>query len=204
MQSAKATLHHTGRFKVRFRVQQRQWRKEHPDAHSATGVFCYQREYAVMVRDHCWFFCLNDQHNLLYPPRIPKFSIQNQLIKQDTRTSSALLHWHFFDPFFTPPPNKNFVWNPAVAQTQTDPTLPSTATPQGHIIHYVPYICYIAQSTKLHSEQMDTIAVFAPSNAAATIYFINQFSSASIQEQQLFNSNKILCKYTFVNGQELN
>lgn len=63
-QSAKATLHHTGRFKVRFRVQQRQWRKEHPDAHYAAGVFRYQREYAVMVRDHCSFFCLDDKHRV--------------------------------------------------------------------------------------------------------------------------------------------
>ena len=41
-------LHHTGRFKVRFKVQQRQFRKDHPDCHYAAGVFRYLREYAVL------------------------------------------------------------------------------------------------------------------------------------------------------------
>ena len=38
---SKRALHHTGCFKVRFRVQQHQFRKDHPDAHYAAGVFRY-------------------------------------------------------------------------------------------------------------------------------------------------------------------
>ena len=57
-------LSHTGRFKVRFRVQQRQFRKDHPDAHYAAAVFRYEREYAVMVKEHSTFVCLDDKHRI--------------------------------------------------------------------------------------------------------------------------------------------
>ena len=70
--TAKTALHYTGRFKVRFRVQQRQWRKEHPDAHYAAGIFRYQREYAVKMKDHCSFLCLDDKHRIkVGDPGIP-------------------------------------------------------------------------------------------------------------------------------------
>ncbi len=70
--SAKSSLQHTGRFKVRFRVQQRQWRKEHPDTHYAAGVFRYQKEYAIMMRDICQFVCLDDKHRIkVGEPRVP-------------------------------------------------------------------------------------------------------------------------------------
>ncbi len=61
---SKRAVHHTGRFKVRFRVQQRQFRKDHPDAHYAAGVFRYQREYAVSVKEHSMFVCLDDKHRI--------------------------------------------------------------------------------------------------------------------------------------------
>ena len=60
---SKRALHHTGRFEVRFRVQQRQFQKEHPDAHYAAGGFRYQREYAVSMKEHRMFICLDDKHN---------------------------------------------------------------------------------------------------------------------------------------------
>ena len=40
--SLKVALHDTGQFKLRFRMQQQQWRKDHPDCHYAAGIFCYQ------------------------------------------------------------------------------------------------------------------------------------------------------------------
>jgi hypothetical protein len=61
---SKRALQHTGRFQVRFRVQQRQFRKDHPDAHYAACIFRYQREYAVMLRDHSMFLCLDDKHKV--------------------------------------------------------------------------------------------------------------------------------------------
>ena len=61
---SKRALQHTGRFQVRFRVQQHQFRKDHPDAHYAACIFRYQREYAVMLRDHSMFLCLDDKHKV--------------------------------------------------------------------------------------------------------------------------------------------
>ncbi len=37
--STKASIHYTGRFKVKFMVQQRQWRHYHIDAHYAAAYF---------------------------------------------------------------------------------------------------------------------------------------------------------------------
>ncbi len=37
--SSKSSLQHTGRFKVKFQIQQRQWRKHHIDAHYAAAYF---------------------------------------------------------------------------------------------------------------------------------------------------------------------
>ena len=36
-------LHHTGRFKLKFMIQQRQCRHHHMDAHYASACFCYER-----------------------------------------------------------------------------------------------------------------------------------------------------------------
>ena len=62
--SAKVSLHYTGQFKVKFMIQQRQWRHQHPDAHYAAASFRYMREYALMVREHCLFVCLDDKHKI--------------------------------------------------------------------------------------------------------------------------------------------
>ena len=70
--NSKRAIHHTGRFKVRFKVQQRQFRKEHPDSHYAAGVFQYLREYAVFIREHCIFYCLDDKHRIkIGEPDVP-------------------------------------------------------------------------------------------------------------------------------------
>ena len=44
---ARARVHYTGRFKVKYMVQARQFRKDHEDAHYAAAIFHYQRELAV-------------------------------------------------------------------------------------------------------------------------------------------------------------
>jgi len=64
MPNSKRAIHHTGHFKVRFKVQQCQFRKEHPDSHYAAGVIRYLREYAVFIREHCMFYCLDDKHRI--------------------------------------------------------------------------------------------------------------------------------------------
>ncbi len=61
---AKVSLHYTGRLKVRFMIQQRQFRKSHEDQHYAAAVFRYLREYAVKLREICTLVCLDDKHRL--------------------------------------------------------------------------------------------------------------------------------------------
>ena len=61
---AKASLHYTGRLKVKFMIQQRQFRKQHPDQHYAAALFRYQREFALKFRDHTAFVCLDDKHRI--------------------------------------------------------------------------------------------------------------------------------------------
>lgn len=62
--TAKAALHHTGRLKVKFQVQQRQFRREHVDSHYAACLYRYMREHAVSIRTHSMFFCLDDKHKV--------------------------------------------------------------------------------------------------------------------------------------------
>ncbi len=61
---ARNELHYTGRLNVRFMIQQRQFRKQHPDQHYAAGVFRYQREFTRKFRSHCAFVCLDDKHQM--------------------------------------------------------------------------------------------------------------------------------------------
>ena len=62
--SSKAAMHYTGRLKVKFKIQQRQWRRDHVDCHYAAACFRYMREYAIMVREYCMFICLDDKHKV--------------------------------------------------------------------------------------------------------------------------------------------
>ena len=45
-------------------MQQRQWRKEHEDAHYAACLFPYERKYAVLMRSHSNFACIDDKHRV--------------------------------------------------------------------------------------------------------------------------------------------
>lgn len=70
--NSKAALHHTGRLQVKFKIQQRQWRHYHVDSHYAAAYFRYMREYAIMVREHCIFVCLDDKHKVkIGEPQFP-------------------------------------------------------------------------------------------------------------------------------------
>ena len=72
MPNSKRALHHTGHFKVRFKVHQHQFRKNHLDCYYTAGVFRYLREYAVLVREHCLFSCLDDKHRIkIGEPDVP-------------------------------------------------------------------------------------------------------------------------------------
>ena len=55
--AAKSSLHYTGQFRMKFMVQQRQWRHSHIDAHYAAAIFRCMREYALELRVLC--ICLS-------------------------------------------------------------------------------------------------------------------------------------------------
>ena len=61
---AQARIHYTGRFKVKYMVQARQFRKAHEDSHYAAAIFRYQREQAVMFREESMFVCMDDKHRV--------------------------------------------------------------------------------------------------------------------------------------------
>ena len=61
---AHVSLQYTGRLKVKYMIQRRQFRKDHCDSHYAAAVFKYMREYAVSIRDYCLFVSLDDKHRI--------------------------------------------------------------------------------------------------------------------------------------------
>ena len=62
--SSNTALRYTGKLEVKRQVQQRQFRKGHPDSHYAACLFRYQRKYAIEVRDYAVFVCLDDKHKI--------------------------------------------------------------------------------------------------------------------------------------------
>ena len=59
---ARSKIHYTGQLKIKYMIQARQFRKSHPDAHYASDLFRYQREFAVKFKSHTTFVCVDDKH----------------------------------------------------------------------------------------------------------------------------------------------
>ena len=75
--SSHTSLRYTGRLQVRHRVQQRQWRKQHEDAHYAACLFRYEREYTILLRNHSIFVCIDDKHRVkIGKPDAPVASVE--------------------------------------------------------------------------------------------------------------------------------
>ncbi len=62
--SAVQSLHHTGRFKLKFMVQQRQWRHQHIDSNYAADCFRYMKEYTITIRDYCSIISFDEKHKV--------------------------------------------------------------------------------------------------------------------------------------------
>ena len=60
----RAALSHTGRLKVQYMVQAKQFRKSHPDEHYAAALFRYMREFAVKFKTVTEMVCLDDKHRM--------------------------------------------------------------------------------------------------------------------------------------------
>ena len=57
---AKVAERYTGILNVKRMVQQRQWRKQHPDSHYAVCIFRYH--FALKTRDVSILVCADDKH----------------------------------------------------------------------------------------------------------------------------------------------
>ena len=57
-------LNYTGRFPVKYMLQQRMIRKSHDNNHYAHAIFKYAREYAVSTRDICSFVCTDNKYKI--------------------------------------------------------------------------------------------------------------------------------------------
>ncbi|PKY60343.1 hypothetical protein RhiirA4_483933 [Rhizophagus irregularis] len=55
---------YTGRFNIKFMVQARQLRKDHPDTHYCAALFRYLREFAILYQQHVSFICADDKHKV--------------------------------------------------------------------------------------------------------------------------------------------
>lgn len=61
---AHAATQYTGKFKIKYKVQTRVLRKEHPDGHYCAAIFRYLREFAIKFRDYTVFISADDKHKI--------------------------------------------------------------------------------------------------------------------------------------------
>ncbi|CAB4406022.1 unnamed protein product [Rhizophagus irregularis] len=61
---AHSAINYTGRFNIRYKVQARLLRKDHPDSHYCAGYFRYLREFAIKYRKYTVFICADDKHKV--------------------------------------------------------------------------------------------------------------------------------------------
>lgn len=52
----------SGRLKLKFMIQARQFRKSHEDCHYASALFRYEKMFAIKYREHVDFICMDDKH----------------------------------------------------------------------------------------------------------------------------------------------
>ena len=61
---SKAAEMYSGKLKVKFMVQARQLRSNHPDAHYASALYRYEKEFAIKFKDQATFVSLDDKHTV--------------------------------------------------------------------------------------------------------------------------------------------
>lgn len=60
-----------GRLNIKFMIQARQFRKNHVDAHYASALFRYLKEFSILYAPHSTFVSMDDKHT-------------SKLVSQDT------------------------------------------------------------------------------------------------------------------------
>ena len=62
--TASTAKKYTGKLKIKFMVQSRQFRHTHIDSHYASALFRYEREFAIRYRHFTTFICQDDKHTI--------------------------------------------------------------------------------------------------------------------------------------------
>ena len=60
--SNKTAKYHTGKLKLKFMIQSRQFKRSHIDCHYASALFRYEKEFAIKYSDFVTFICMDDKH----------------------------------------------------------------------------------------------------------------------------------------------
>ncbi|KAK6186795.1 hypothetical protein SNE40_006067 [Patella caerulea] len=91
-----SSVHYTGRFNLRYRIQTRQLRGEHEDAHYSNMVFRHLREFLIKFRDFSSFISIDDKcHIKVGEPGLPVTCAQRgrpNIVEGDGETFSASDH----------------------------------------------------------------------------------------------------------------
>lgn len=62
--TAKTAARYTGKLKLKFMVQARQFRADHVDAHYASALFRYEKEFSIKFKEHLVFVSMDDKHTV--------------------------------------------------------------------------------------------------------------------------------------------
>ncbi|XP_070563443.1 uncharacterized protein [Ptychodera flava] len=60
----RSAIQYTGKFPLKFKVQSRQFNMTHQDAHYASAIFKYLKEFCVKFRDHTVLLCVDDKNQI--------------------------------------------------------------------------------------------------------------------------------------------
>ena len=63
-QKTETALQHTGRLKIKYMVQQCQFRNTHPDEHYAAVIFRYLCQFAIKYQPVSTMACLNNKQKI--------------------------------------------------------------------------------------------------------------------------------------------
>lgn len=61
---ARSAQRYTGKLKIKFMIQARQFRSNHVDAHYASALFRYLKEFAIKFKDFSSFVSMDDKHTV--------------------------------------------------------------------------------------------------------------------------------------------
>src|SRR5204862_7457015 len=59
-----SAINYTGRFNIRYKVQVRVLRKDHPGMHYCAAYFCYLHQFAIKFWKYSVFICADDKYKV--------------------------------------------------------------------------------------------------------------------------------------------